>query len=104
MKRVVLALILAVAGLVATDASARCFRNGCSTRSYGYRACETACRPACKPACRPNYKVIDVPPCEAPCCVRWVKVKEPAICIRECRWVCPTNCVEESSAEANDVQ
>lgn len=91
MKRVVLALTLAVVGLFATDASARFFRNG---------GCNTGCKPAacettCKKPCRKPYKIIDMEPCDPPCCVRWVKVKEPAICIRECRWVCPDNCTED---------
>jgi len=100
MKRVVLALILAVAGLAVSEASARFYNNG----RCGSRGCATQCAPTCAPRrCQPNYKIIDVPPCEAPCCVRWVKVKEPAICIRECRWVCPESCVEDTK-EANDLQ
>lgn len=86
MKKLVLATIFALIGLgISTDVSAR---GNCGYNNCGKNACATSCEKACVPACC-KYKVIDEK-CEcAPICERFVRVTEPAICIRSCRWVCP---------------
>src|SRR5262245_54604014 len=82
MKKLILALIVAVSALTVSDAFA--FGRKCGTN-----ACETNnCAAPCQKSCA-KYRVIDET-CECPPeCERFVRVTEPAICIRSCRWVCP---------------
>jgi hypothetical protein len=88
MKKLVLATILAVAGLTVSDAFAGCgYYGNCGKQNVCASRCEDACAP--KLPCCAKYKVIDEA-CECPPeCERFVRVTEPAICIRSCRWVCP---------------
>ncbi len=105
MKKMVLALTLALLGLATLDVNAwrrygRGYYNG-GCRS----ACETSCAPACEPACEPACpkpcatfkKVIHAEACPTPpTCRRYVPVCEPAVCheYRKCHWVCPESCSE----------
>lgn len=95
MKKLVLAITLAVAGLAVSNAEARFFSSNCCQKS-----CEVKC---CEPVkCCKQYKVIDETPCEAPVCERYVRVTEPAICIRSCRWVCPEGTTECGQTEGGE--
>lgn len=91
MKKMVLALMLAMLGLAALDANAFGWRRrGCGN------ACETPCETSCVKTCSPctKFRVIDEPSCPPPVCEKKVvcTVRKPAVCIRSCRWVCPEDC------------
>ena len=98
MKKIMLTL-LAIAGFVAFDAAAG-YRN-CYKRCQ--RTCDTACvERVCEKSCGPCKvdRIIEQPCPEAPCCVRYVKVEEPAMVTKhiDYSWACPTGCSEENKA------
>lgn len=95
-----LTLMLALLGLVTSDASARyrssrCYDKGCAV------SCDTACEPTCDPCrpCKVDYVEEDACP-ETPCCVRYVRVEEPALVTKHVSYsvACPSNCTEEQKA------
>lgn len=97
MKKIMLTL-LALLGFVAFEATAggyRCYRRSRCERPCVEKVCETACPSPCK-----VDKIVEAPCPEAPCCVRYVKVEEPAIVTKHISysWECPSGCSEENKA------
>jgi hypothetical protein len=89
MKKLLLSIAFASVALVALDANGWWRRNGCNSCARTCApVCEPVCEKQCKPACK-SYKVIDEMTCDVPECERFVRVTEPAICHRYCRWSCP---------------
>lgn len=91
-------LVLATLG-VASQAEAFFGRFGCCNKK---RSCETttSCSP-CKKQKSCGYQVIEHEPCNPPTCVRYetIRIEEPAICHKYCKWECAPNCVIEGPAE-----
>lgn len=98
MKKLMLVAVFAIAGLALTEATAgyrKCY-NRCAP-------CKTTCEPVCETACPKPCKVdrIVEEPCPAvPCCVRYVKVEEPALITKHVSYSveCPSGCTPEEKA------
>ncbi|MEX0940603.1 MAG: hypothetical protein WDZ41_04550 [Candidatus Babeliales bacterium] len=98
MKKLTLALVFIFLGLAVTEASAR-------YRECGWRKCYDRCEPACpvvERACPPSRackvdKIVEEPCPAVPCCVRYVRVEEPAIITKHVSYSaeCPTGCTQE---------
>jgi hypothetical protein len=100
MKKIMFTLLFALLGLAFMDASAgyrRCWNRGNCAKSCAPK-CERACEPCAKP-CKVDF--VEEQPCpEAPCCVRYVRVEEPALVTKHVDYTfeCPTGCTEENKA------
>lgn len=102
MKKLMLTLI-AISGLVALDATAgyrRCLRRCDYVCDPCYKPCkpEKVCVPCAEP-CKVDKIVEEACPV-APCCVRYVKVEEPALITKHISysWECPAGCTPEQQA------
>ncbi|MGE0206481.1 MAG: hypothetical protein AB7R69_01385 [Candidatus Babeliales bacterium] len=94
MKKLMLAL-----AIFAAAASAEAGYRNCYTRGTCKTSCvERVCEPKCSP-CKVD-RIVEQPCPEAPCCVRYVKVEEPAIITKHISysWACPSGCSEENKA------
>ena len=92
MKKLMFALMFALLGLV-VDASA-------GYRSCYSRSCKVECPQTCKAeACAPcKVDFVEEQPCpETPCCVKYVRVEEPALVTKHISYSvnCPTGCTQE---------
>ncbi len=99
MKKLMFALVFVLLGLVVSDASARYRRGGCYDGS-----CKTECAAPCESSCKPSSCKVDFVEEQAcpdtPCCVRYVRVEEPALVTKHINYsvACPTGCNEEQKA------
>lgn len=102
MKKLMFALMLALVGAAANDA----FAGGYYRTGRCYKRCESRCEVACpavescpKPACKVD-RVVEAPCPAVPCCVRYVKVEEPALVTKHISYSveCPSGCTEEQKA------
>lgn len=95
MKKLMLALLVGLVAFEATAGGYRCYR-----RNRCEKTCEVkTCAPACATPCKVDF--IKEAPCpEAPCCVRYVKVEEPALVTKHVSysWECPSGCSAENKA------
>ena len=97
MKKLMLALV-ALLGLAAFQAEAgyrRCYqRSNCNP----CKVVETCAAP-CTETCNVD-KIVEAPCPDVPCCVRYVKVEEPAIITKHISysWDCPTGCTPAQQA------
>ena len=91
MKKLMFALMFALLGLV-VDASA------------GYRRCYSRCAQPCKVECPQvaatpcKVDFVEEQACpETPCCVKYVRVEEPALVTKHISYSvnCPTGCTQE---------
>lgn len=103
MKKLMVALLLAVLGLSVMDTSAfyrRCWRNNNCNRCE--KRCEPKCERACEPCARPcKVDFVEEEACpQPPCCVRYVRVEEPAEVTKHVNYTvaCPTGCTPEEKA------
>ena len=94
MKKLMFALMFALLSLVVSDASARYRSGGCYDGS-----CKTECAAPCESSCRPcKVDFVEEQPCpETPCCVKYVRVEEPALVTKHISYSvnCPTGCTQE---------
>ena len=90
MKKLLLITLVVIGGLVALDATAR-------SRSCGAPCnVKPTCAKPCAKRCVADVEVRDLRDLTPPCCEKFVRVEEPAICheiiTKECSWSCPTTC------------
>lgn len=98
MKKLMLTLMLSLLGLAISDANAG-FRS-----CYSNRCCAKRCEKVCpervyecpKQACKVD-RVVEEPCPAVPCCVRYVKVEEPALITKHISYTaeCPAGCTAE---------
>ncbi|MGB8467484.1 MAG: hypothetical protein WCE21_00615 [Candidatus Babeliales bacterium] len=98
MKKLFVAL-LAVLGLVMLNAEAHYRRCGSRCEKTCAPKCHKPCEVKCKQSC--NYDKVEEEPCpDVPCCVRYVRVEEPAQITKHISYTaeCPSNCTPEEKA------
>ena len=97
MKKLMLTLLTLV-GFVAFEATAgysRCYKRSSCSPCRVEPVCETACAEACK-----VDRIVESACPDVPCCVRYVKVEEPALITKHISysWECPSGCTPEQKA------
>jgi hypothetical protein len=95
MKKLMLALFFALLGLAVSDAEAR-YRRCYDNCNPCEKVCEESCKPKC---CKVDFVEEEACP-EPPCCVRYVRVEEPALVTKHVSYsvACPTGCTAEEKA------
>lgn len=100
MKKLLILLVGATLALTMVDASAwyrHCYQRGCRTERcekkpcHEYKSCATPCQ----------VDFVEEEACPAvPCCVRYVKVEEPAEVTKHISYsvACPSGCTQEEKA------
>lgn len=95
-KNLLVVLAAAIFGLAfqAEAGYRKCYNNACETKSCAPKSC-----PASAPKCVVG-KVFEEPCPPIPCCVRYVRVKEPARVNQHISYSveCPSTCTEEQKA------